>query len=321
MKARESKRWALILLAAVCGSAALASPATAAGPQVSVLYPAGGNLRSSPHENPPHHIFGGNFAVDQDGGPGQPVYARFAHANGAVALTAAGTFDFCAAKGTGGLGLRVNVAVNGQHVGTVWYFHLSSIGPTSGPLANGQQIGVVYNGPVQSSCWSGPHVHVELQGSSACFRSRPLLSPAGGQVLGVLGGGYTAGNHQTCPPGAEVFAGSIVQWNGTSWTVAKDYRRRWVPDTRTYWCLRNRGVPDAGALDPFTLDAAPDLHGIWAHCPPGDVNNSGKVDIFDLSRLLGQYGRAGQTVSDLNYDGVVNIFDLSIQLTNYQRTS
>jgi hypothetical protein len=44
-----------------------------------------------------------------------------------------------------------------------------------------------------------------------------------------------------------------------------------------------------------------------------DLNNSGKVDVFDLSILLSKWGTNTST-HDLNSDSIVNIFDLSILL-------
>ncbi len=49
----------------------------------------------------------------------------------------------------------------------------------------------------------------------------------------------------------------------------------------------------------------------------GDLNSDGKVNIFDLSILLSNYGRSGR--GDLNSDGKVDIFDLSILLSRYGR--
>lgn len=49
---------------------------------------------------------------------------------------------------------------------------------------------------------------------------------------------------------------------------------------------------------------------------PGDINHDGRINIFDLSILLSNYGRIG-TVADINHDGIVNIFDLSILLSRY----
>ena len=132
---------------------------------------------------------------------------------------------------------------------------------------------------------------------------------------------------------AAVYAGSIVQYSqppqNPSWIVGGDLNRRWIPDGRTYNCLRARGVADFGALPSATLDLLPDLTNIWAQCPPGDVGRSGggrpdgRVDLFDLSVLLSRYGRSdpGALQADDNYDGTVNIFDLSILLSNYGRTS
>jgi hypothetical protein len=122
---------------------------------------------------------------------------------------------------------------------------------------------------------------------------------------------------------ARSLAGSIVQWNGdtnaqrTSWFVGSDGRRRWVPDIRTYSCLRAHGAPDAGPQPSWLLDQIPDLIGIHVECPAGDMNGDGHVTIFDLSIFLGSYGRAGPSNADLNYDGVVNYLDLSILLRNY----
>lgn len=51
----------------------------------------------------------------------------------------------------------------------------------------------------------------------------------------------------------------------------------------------------------------------------GDLNNDGVTDIYDLSILLSNWKRQGNTSSDLNGDGVVDIYDLSILLTNYKK--
>ncbi len=52
--------------------------------------------------------------------------------------------------------------------------------------------------------------------------------------------------------------------------------------------------------------------------PPkiGDLNNDGKVNIFDLGIFLNKYG-THTTTGDLNHDNVVNIFDLGIFLSKY----
>jgi hypothetical protein len=179
--------------------------ASAAGPQVTVMYPVNGSLSSSPLQTPPHHHYWGNFAVDDAAGAGSAVYARFANANGTLSLSLGGTFEPCAAPGTGGSGVIVNVAINAQPIGRVYYAHLTGITKTSGAISNGEQIGAIFTGG-QKPCWDGGHTHVEPQGfsGSACFVSRALHSAVNASTaLGVIGGGYTVGNDQTCPAGAE----------------------------------------------------------------------------------------------------------------------
>jgi hypothetical protein len=50
----------------------------------------------------------------------------------------------------------------------------------------------------------------------------------------------------------------------------------------------------------------------------GDINNDGKIDIFDFNILIGDF-RVVNLRSDLNNDGKVNIFDFNILLTNFGR--
>jgi beta-glucanase (GH16 family) len=48
---------------------------------------------------------------------------------------------------------------------------------------------------------------------------------------------------------------------------------------------------------------------------PSDVNNDGKVDIFDLSAVLAAWGKIGAT--DVNGNGTTDIFDLSVLLAHW----
>ncbi len=50
----------------------------------------------------------------------------------------------------------------------------------------------------------------------------------------------------------------------------------------------------------------------------GDLNGDNRVDVLDLSYMLGRYG-TGDASADINSDGSVTIIDLSILLTNYGR--
>lgn len=50
--------------------------------------------------------------------------------------------------------------------------------------------------------------------------------------------------------------------------------------------------------------------------PVGDINGDGKIDVFDLSQLLSNWG-TDYAAADLNHDGTVNVFDLSALLSHW----
>lgn len=68
------------------------------------------------------------------------------------------------------------------------------------------------------------------------------------------------------------YYGKIVKWGGdtkaqkTSWYVDGQGRRHWIPDAKTYWCLRNHGAPPPSLLSARALDQLPDQKGSWAQC-------------------------------------------------------
>ena len=49
---------------------------------------------------------------------------------------------------------------------------------------------------------------------------------------------------------------------------------------------------------------------------PSDINSDNKVDVSDLSILIGKCGTTDAT-SDINKDGAVNVFDLSILISKW----
>ena len=61
-------------------------------------------------------------------------------------------------------------------------------------------------------------------------------------------------------------------WSGdtktykTAWLVGPDGHRRWIPDAATYHCLIANGAPGPDVLSSQTLDALPDIYGVWAVC-------------------------------------------------------
>ena len=71
-------------------------------------------------------------------------------------------------------------------------------------------------------------------------------------------------------PGA--YVGHIVQWDGdtksqkTAWLVGQDGKRRWIPTSAIYYCLKSHGVPGPDVLSAQRLDEYPDLNGQWVTC-------------------------------------------------------
>jgi hypothetical protein len=51
---------------------------------------------------------------------------------------------------------------------------------------------------------------------------------------------------------------------------------------------------------------------------PGDANGDGKVDIFDYSLVVTNFGKRGANIpGDVDHDGDVDIFDYSLVVTNF----
>lgn len=83
------------------------------------------------------------------------------------------------------------------------------------------------------------------------------------------------------------YNGHIVQWDGdkklqkTAWLVSpdsKDLHRNWIPDSRTYNCLKSHGTPGPEVLPAAVLDRMPDQNGLWASCtdtPPSGGGGGG----------------------------------------------
>ncbi len=52
---------------------------------------------------------------------------------------------------------------------------------------------------------------------------------------------------------------------------------------------------------------------------PGDIDNNGKVDIFDYNLLLTDFGKNGALAADIDKNGKVDIFDYNLLLTNFMK--
>jgi murein DD-endopeptidase MepM/ murein hydrolase activator NlpD len=326
---RSTFRAAILVAAVVLPSVVL--PASSSAAQSDFVWPATGFIS----QNAAQHkaSFENQYAEDiANGGSGVPVVAAYDGIVQTSTIDAPG--DTCTVDGhpyPSGYG---NVVVLRHDGGATMYWtmygHLASRSVNAGDhVTQGAQIGVMGS----TGCSSGQHVHFEV---GTCINESGLVTPAC-SVWGkapsdpapgatVAQGTPTGGTYGGLALPPWHYIGQIVQWDGdtndprASWLVGQDLRRRWLPDGRTYTCLRGRLVPDAGALAASVLSDLPDATGVWAQCPPGDVNHSGKVDIYDLSALLSSYGRTGLLNADATYDGKVDIFDLSVLLSSYGRS-
>ena len=193
--------------------AVVATPGTASATllQTTVLSPVTGHVSSNPDE--PHwRPYDGDYSFDvHTSRTKRPVYARFRNTNGSLTLTVAQVARACRSGNfnDGGNKIVLNVNINGSKVGTVTYSHLTSIRYSSGNVPVGAHIGDVAtaaDGLSSSSCWGGPHVHVEPRNdrSYGCFFRQPLGTAVGATTpLGLVGGERASTVNRLCPSGAE----------------------------------------------------------------------------------------------------------------------
>lgn len=226
-----AKLTAVALLGAVL-AASRGTPVGATTLQSTVLSPVDGHVSSNPDE-PHHRPYGGDYAFDvHTSRTKRPVYARFRNTNGSLSLTVNTVARACRSGvfAHGGNKIVLNVHINGTKVGTVTYAHLTSIRYSSGAVPVGAHIGDVAtygDGLSDSSCWRGPHVHVEPRNDAkyGCFFRQPLGTAAGsGTPLGLIGGERAAGANVRCPAGAEtpnvIGEGSFISHGGHVYRIA-----------------------------------------------------------------------------------------------------
>jgi len=159
--------------------------------------------------------------------------------------------------------------------------HLAAITKT-GRVNAGERFGTLGN---TGSNTTGAHLHVARAVNG---RPQPVvlsgvtLQPLKNRAASTYGvctsaNTYTSQGPLTAPAsapttGTRSYARTIVQWDGdtkaqkTAWFVTPDNKRLWIPDTATYWCLKNQGAAGPVRLPAGTLDALPDQKGIWAGC-------------------------------------------------------
>jgi probable HAF family extracellular repeat protein len=83
-------------------------------------------------------------------------------------------------------------------------------------------------------------------------------------------------------------------------------------------------INDAGQIVGSGYNPQGEFHAfLLTPLTPGDANGDGRVDINDLTIVLGNFGRTGMTWSqgDFTLDGTVEINDLTIVLANFGKSS
>lgn len=159
-----------------------------------------------------HHFLSGNnehdWALDVSTGAGQDVNVYLAPKDPSVPVTA--KVDrigvACGNAARGGYFVTVGIYTPGRRVGSVTYGHIQ---PTVsvGQEVNrwGGKVGYVLGGlPVDRTCWTGPHTHIELWSTRhyACYAARyHNQSLNRGNWLGYTGGNVASGIRQPCPSG------------------------------------------------------------------------------------------------------------------------
>jgi hypothetical protein len=142
--------------------------------------------------------------------------------------------------------------------------------------------------------------------------------------------GNTPRNHLqwATVPGAVIYkvfretieVGSGIKVGETSGIAMNDDNA--LPGTRyTYGIEANNAAGQALNSDPFELTTLTCPLVSPSPSPSaarkiGDINNDGKIDIFDFNILIGDF-RVVNLRSDLNNDGKVNIFDFNILVQGF----
>lgn len=143
----------------------------------------------------------------------------------------------------------------------------------------------------------------------------------GGPAL-YAGGDFTAAG--------AVAANRIAKWDGSEWSALGSGINGESYEVRTLKGVEadSGGSPALYVGGDFTISPAGDSYlAKWQGCPvdteptiPGDLNDDGIVNVFDLLILLENWGvcaNATDCPADLNDDGVVNVLDLLILLENW----
>lgn len=317
------RRWptlAAIVSLLLAGTVVVAPTAMASTLQATVLPPLDGTVYSSPDESPPHHLaYTGDYSFDV-GGNGS-AYARFRNPNGNLSLSVAGIGRACASGNfaDGGDRITLNVMLDGMKVGTVAYAHLTNFPITSGSVPVGARIGdlvTAAHGVRSSSCWTGPHVHVEPRNDKkyGCFFPGLLNRRVDGSIpLGLVGGEWATAVNQRCPAGVETPApvnrppfGSFDTTDSpiggrvhvTGWAIDPDAPT--TPVTVHVYVGGPAGTPDAQGIDVGPATASrPDVAAAY----PGTGSNHG----IDATFSTGKTGEQNVCLHAIDIGGTQNV--------------
>lgn len=103
-------------------------------------------------------------------------------------------------------------------------------------------------------------------------------------------------------------ATSCTASNGWSGMLASSGTQLVTPTVTTVYTLTCTGNGGSATANTTVTVTSPTSN--------GDINNDGKIDVFDLSILLSHYNTS-YTATDLNHDGIVNVVDLSTLLSHW----
>jgi murein DD-endopeptidase MepM/ murein hydrolase activator NlpD len=175
-----------------------------------------------------------------------------------------------------GIVLVEHMATNGSRF-TAAYGHIA-IGKSPRTNATWRAGDVVRRGNVIGTivlAGTGPHLHFGIKGGAV------TNVDATAESGGTAGEACTRQAKGTADPIRHLaarspagIAGSIVGWRNanrtvTSWrvhTVNGSLRRRWVPNTTVYSCLRAKGIVDRGPMPARFLNQLPDQTGVHTRC-------------------------------------------------------
>lgn len=202
-----SRRWLPSLRAVrvfVVAGLFLLGPAvgTSRAATAAVLGPIGGSVSSPASSHP--ISFGGDWSMDIAGSGDVVVRLSSPHA---VSLRVEQVSAACAGGRQGASAVRVRVLLDGASVAVLVYAHVADVAVGAGQtIGNGTRLGRVATGlPYNSSCWTGPHVHVEARNDAGYACYTPLGVGAainGGTTIGQVGAVGAGGIRAPCgsPP-------------------------------------------------------------------------------------------------------------------------